>query len=148
MSCGIWPFPDFLSCFSVYILHSIPEPRFCAPVQMSPYLLHTVTQARIILDTIILAHFIVRGACEPKYPADVSAILTYERLEYVDGIRMTLCSIPFIQPSRSPTRSQITCSYCDVEQIHMYDSLLPCYCSREGRFSIIFFLNKSGLDAY
>lgn len=81
---------------SVYTLHSTPEPRFCAPVQMSPYPLHTITQARILLDTIILAHFTVRGDRESEYPGDMSAILIYERLENVDGIRMTLCSIPFI----------------------------------------------------
>lgn len=44
---------------------------------------------------IILAHFIVRGDRECKYPGDMSAILIYERLANVDGIRMTLCGIPF-----------------------------------------------------
>lgn len=42
-----------------------------------------------------LTRFIVRGDRESKYPGDMSAMLIYERLGNVDGVRMTLCGIPF-----------------------------------------------------
>lgn len=57
--------------------------------------LYGVTQDRIILDTIILVHSIDHGDPEPKYPGDMSRILINEKLDYTDGMRMTLCSVPF-----------------------------------------------------
>lgn len=142
-SCGIQVTPGpFQVSYptSVYILHSTPTSTVypCANVSITSSHCHTGWNHPRHHH---LVHSIVYGDREPEYPGDMSAILTYERLDYIDDMRVTLCSIPFYSVfhdylpghrshAAAVTVNKSTCrNFCYLVTVQV----------REG-FSIVFFL--------